>query len=90
VGTIEEDAMTDKIEQSHTDFIDNLDFEDTVKQTAILKAIILNAAETNQTKIEFLKEELMAGRYQINSNRIAAKMVEQVSEEVVKAPAETA
>lgn len=74
--------MAKKNNGLNKDFIDHLNFEDTVKKTAVLKAIILNAAETNETKIEFLKEEIAAGRYQINNERIVEKLLEQQVEPV--------
>jgi negative regulator of flagellin synthesis FlgM len=79
---IGDNAMAKKNKGLNKDFIENLNFEDTVKKTAVLKAIILNAAETNETKIGFLKEEIAAGRYQINSQRIAEKLLEQQVEPV--------
>ena len=50
---------------------------DTAKQIAELKALIFNTYENNEAKIQFIKEELSADRYQINSHQIAAKLSEQ-------------
>ena len=43
---------------------------------AALKANIFDTPEANLTKIELIKEELLAGRYQINSSHIASKLLE--------------
>ena len=53
-----------------------MDFDNTAKQMADLKAIIFNTPETNQTKIQFIKEELSADRYQIHCHHIASKLLE--------------
>ena len=57
-------------------FITTINFEDTAKQMDELKAMIFSTHETNQTKIQFIKEELSAGRYQIHAHHIAAKLLE--------------
>ena len=62
--------------ESQTDFISSLNLTDTAKQIEALKAIIFNTPETNQTKIEFIKEELSTGKYQIHSDHIASKLTE--------------
>lgn len=61
---------------NQTIFIDNINFEDTAKQMAELKSIIFDSPDTNQTKIQFIKEELSANRYEIHSNHIASKLLE--------------
>ena len=71
-----EATMMSKNNEETTDFLENLGFEDTAKQMTALKAIIFDTPETNQTKIEFIKEELTAGRYEIHSQTIAAKLLE--------------
>jgi flagellar biosynthesis anti-sigma factor FlgM len=91
MSIIEEDVMTKKtdratnftnlqpkmaINEPLSEFIDNINFDDTAKQMAELKAIIFDTPDTNETKIQFIKEELSAGRYQIHSNRIATKLME--------------
>ncbi len=52
------------------------DFKDAEKQILLsaLKEFILNLPEMNKAKIEFLKDELAKGRYQILSKQIAEKM----------------
>ncbi|AHE67008.1 flagellar biosynthesis anti-sigma factor FlgM [Legionella oakridgensis] len=57
-------------------FMQSLSFDDTVKQIAALKAMIFNVPDINQAKIQFIKEEIAAGRYQIQSTRIAQKLTE--------------
>jgi len=84
VSIIEEDTMVRETKTSTkntpkttvTSFIDSLHLEDSAKQLEELKALIFKIPETNHTKIEFIKEELHAGRYEINSNTIAAKLTE--------------
>ena len=61
----------------HGDGLNNeINFEGTAKQMADLKASIFNTPETNHTKIQFIKEELSADRYQIHCNHIASKILE--------------
>ena len=89
--TEEDDVMTNKKQESmntgsqQPNRLDNkikpacMDtgaFEDIAKQMAALKAIIFNTPETNHIKIQFIKEELSTGRYQIHSHHIAAKLLE--------------
>jgi len=65
-----------KNETMKPSFIDSLNLEETAKQLDDLKAIIFTTTETNQAKIQFIKEELLAGRYEIRSDRIADKLLE--------------
>ena len=87
MSTIEDDVMakqtkksvnpkSNHLDNTQTNFIDRLTFDDTAKQMAELKAIIFDTPDTNQTKIQFIKEELSADRYQIHSNHIANKLME--------------
>ena len=87
MSIIEEDVMTKTTDRATdstnlqpktaiNEFIDNINFDDTAKQMAELKAMIFDTPDTNQTKIQFIKEELSADRYQIHSNHIAAKLME--------------
>lgn len=82
MGTPEDNVMVKKTKKSANpvatppSLIDSLNFEDTAKQLDALKAHIFNTSESNQTKIQFIKEELAAGRYEIHSDRIAAKLLE--------------
>lgn len=68
--------MMSKKNDIQNSFIDDINFNDTAKQVAELKAMIFDTPETNQTKIEFIKEELSVGRYQIHSDHIVAKLME--------------
>lgn len=54
----------------------SIDSHELACSIAALKAIIFDTAEANQAKIEFIKEELSAGRYQINTAHIASKLLE--------------
>lgn len=65
-------------------FIDCLNLEETTKQLNTLKALIFSASETSQTKIQIIKEELSAGRYEIHSDRIAEKLLEHASVTIAK------
>ena len=56
--------------------MDKLDFSDVAEQMATLKTAIFDTTETNHSKIELIKEELISGRYQIKSKNIAAKLLE--------------
>jgi len=90
LSAIEDDVMVNQIDDSDAcknankhgsheishDFRDCLNFDDIAKQMAALKAIIFHTPDTNDAKIQFLKEELAAGRYQIQSSRIAARLME--------------
>ncbi len=55
-----------------TDFAANLELGEMAK----LKAIIFNTPEAEHAKLQLIKEELLTGRYQINSCHIASKLVE--------------
>ena len=61
---------------SNNTVLDPFNFDETATQMAALKALIFDSPETSQAKIEFIKEELAAGRYEIHSSRIAAKLLE--------------
>lgn len=63
-------------EETPPSLIDSLNFDDTAKQLEALKAHIFNTSDSNETKIQFIREELAAGRYEIHSERIAAKLLE--------------
>ena len=53
-----------------------MNFSDTANQIAELKAIIFDTPESEHAKIQLIKDELLKGRYQINSTHIAAKLLE--------------
>ncbi len=81
MSTIEEEVMNKKLSTTHdtqSKVDEAIHFDDTAKQLEALKALIFNVTETNETKIQFIKEELSEGRYQIHSNRIAEKLLEYV------------
>jgi anti-sigma28 factor (negative regulator of flagellin synthesis) len=43
-----------------------------------LKKMLFQTTLTDETKIEFLREELSSGRYEIQSTSLAAKLMEHV------------
>lgn len=61
----------------------NLIFNDISKQMDALKTIIFNATESNQSKLQFIQEELSTNRYEIDCEYIASKLLEyaQMNEE---------
>ncbi|MDP3560833.1 MAG: flagellar biosynthesis anti-sigma factor FlgM [Legionellaceae bacterium] len=54
------------------------DFSEEYKQLTTLIASILHENEPNNVKIQIIKEEIEAGRYQINNQHIANKLMEYV------------
>lgn len=56
--------------------MEQLDFSDISKHVEALKAAIFRVAEDRSTKIQFIKEELAAGRYQVQSEQIAERLLE--------------
>lgn len=58
------------------DFLKGLHFNDTTKQMEALKAMIFNASDLNETRLQFIKDEIETGRYQIQSSKIAEKLTE--------------
>ena len=59
------------------DLLNTLHFEDSGKRLDALKQALFKTPETNDAKIEFIKAELKSGRYEINADRIAEKLIEQ-------------
>jgi anti-sigma28 factor (negative regulator of flagellin synthesis) len=58
------------------ELLSHLHFADTAKQIQALEELIFSDFEINQSKIEFLKEEISADRYEINSLKIAKHLIE--------------
>lgn len=58
----------------------NQSISETVFNTTVqsLKEMIFHTPLTDETKIQFLKEELSAGRYQIQSQSLASKLIEHI------------
>ncbi len=80
--------MIKNAEQSNQSILmDRLNFSDIAGQMAALKSALFDCKETNENKIEFIKEELLAGRYQINSLHIAELLLPECSDEPVLEPA---
>ena len=55
---------------------DNLSLSETSKQLELLKNALKNIAETNLDKILHFKTEIALGNYQIDSSKIASKMLD--------------
>jgi anti-sigma28 factor (negative regulator of flagellin synthesis) len=47
-----------------------------INAIAALKAIIFDTPEANEAKIQLIKEELISGRYKINTHHISEKLLE--------------
>ncbi len=62
--------------KTQTGFMNSLDFSDIESQMTTLKSALFDIAATSDIKIQFIKEELSAGRYKIYSNPIAARLLE--------------
>ena len=71
--------MTKPIEKSVTSQNQRTLSNDSTQELAELKALIFNANENNEAKIQFLKAEISERRYQINSEQIAEKLLEHVT-----------
>ena len=67
--------MTKKLNES-TIVSNTLSFSDVATQMAELKAIIFNTPESEHAKLQLIKDELLSGRYQINSKHVADKLLE--------------
>ena len=67
LNSLEDDVMVSKLDDIHSD-------KDTTSELPhdFLDSLLLS----DQTKIQFIKEELAAGTYQIDSERIAARLTE--------------
>ncbi|ASQ46118.1 flagellar biosynthesis anti-sigma factor FlgM [Legionella clemsonensis] len=62
------------ISDSQSDESNQVNFSAISKQLNKLKEFILSAPEVDNKRVEFFKEELATGRYQINSKQIADTM----------------
>ena len=79
MGTAEDHVMTKKnktTSNTTSRFIDSLNLEETAQELENIKALIFDTTETNSTKIQIIKEEVLAGRYEIHNDRIADKLLE--------------
>ncbi len=61
--------------------LDGLNVDKTMPPIEALKALIFNSNEIRNTKIQFIKEALEAGRYEIHSDHIASKLMGYVAVE---------
>jgi anti-sigma28 factor (negative regulator of flagellin synthesis) len=66
------DSQMHKTINPSTRFTDLLNAHDLIQ----LKAAIFDTPEAVQAKVQLIKEELAAGRYQINSANVAEKLLE--------------
>lgn len=57
-------------------FIESLNLMDAVKLLDTLKAILFNASDRDQSKIDFFKNELSTGRYEVHPQQIAYQLLE--------------
>ena len=74
-------ATSKKSKGTQSNLLKNLHSNHTTESLDALKAIIFNANTISQTKIQFIKEALETGRYEIRNDQIAAKLLEYVPEE---------
>ncbi|KTC65797.1 flagellar biosynthesis anti-sigma factor FlgM (plasmid) [Legionella adelaidensis] len=77
-----------KTNQLSSQLIASLSFEDSNKQLQALKEMIFNEPLINDSKIQFIKEELATDRYEVNSYRIAVRLMEDIQTIKNRTPAE--
>jgi negative regulator of flagellin synthesis FlgM len=65
-------------QKPHSAFIESLNLQDAVKLVETLKTLLFNAPDVDQTKINFFKNELLTGKYEIDSHHIAHQLLEHV------------
>ncbi|WP_298622937.1 flagellar biosynthesis anti-sigma factor FlgM [uncultured Legionella sp.] len=58
--------------------VDNVNLSDTSKQLEALKASLKDIPEINEARVLYFKAEINSGSYQINSNKIAMNMFQNV------------
>jgi negative regulator of flagellin synthesis FlgM len=58
--------------------VDNVNLSDTSKQLEALKASLQDIPEINEARVLYFKAEINSGSYQINSNKIAMNMFNNV------------
>lgn len=73
--TVDEQQKMTKNDES-IPFIERLHLDEMANQMAMLKTLIADALEVNQTKITAIKEAISSHQYQIQSHAIAAKLLE--------------
>lgn len=72
------DALQNPNVETQSNFIESLNLFDPVKCMETLKHLLLNAPDIDQTKINFFKDELLTGRYEIHPLQIAHQILEHV------------
>ncbi|KTD64808.1 flagellar biosynthesis anti-sigma factor FlgM [Legionella spiritensis] len=63
-----------RAKESVTTEASTVSLSDVSQQISALKEMVLNSSEINYDRVQMLKEQLDAGRYQILSSRIAERM----------------
>lgn len=58
------------------EILDNLDFTATQKQVDTLMQTVLHDTSLNENKVQFIKEQLADGRYEVHPKIIASKLLE--------------
>ena len=56
----------------------SVDVTESINPLTALTNMLFHAPLTDETKIQFLKEELSAGRYQVKSQSLADKLIEHI------------
>ena len=81
VSTIEDSTMVNKIDNATkssaptNDLMDQFNIEP-VEELEALNSMIFDSPDINQAKIDFFKEEIASGRYEIEPLNIATKLAE--------------
>ena len=75
-GDVAESPVTKTLSDIQTYLLTCFSREDIEHHMQTIKALLFDAPDTNLAKIQFFKEELTAGRYDIDSRRIAEKILE--------------
>lgn len=71
-----ESSVTKTLSDIQTYLLTCFSSEDIEHHMQTIRALLFDAPDTNLAKIQFFKEELTAGRYEIDSQRIAEKILE--------------
>lgn len=67
-----------KLPEAEVEATSSVHLSQTSKQVEALKALILSAPEINAAKTAFIKEAIAEGRYSMNHEKIAQKMLAEV------------
>ena len=72
------EAYLQKTDISSSEKHNPTDFIEVSNQMDTLRNFLFNTPLTNETKLELLKEELANGKYEIQSQFLANKLIEQI------------